>query len=199
MVDRSFVNPLPKELRDLSPGLKILNLGCGSDEFGTCRMDFVETPTTTHVGDIQKKLPFNDGEFDLVYMSFVIEHLTDPGQVLREVHRIIKKDGRVVVLTDNAGFWGFHSGKYTKTLGKIHYGGYRAGNDMHMSLYTPEHLDNHLRLAGFTVKKIRYIKYSESRSRDWWKKIVVGMADGFLNLVGLPQVAGYSIYAEGTK
>jgi ubiquinone/menaquinone biosynthesis C-methylase UbiE len=37
-------------------------------------------------------------------MSFVIEHLTDPGQVLREVHRIIKKDGRVVVLTDNAGF-----------------------------------------------------------------------------------------------
>jgi hypothetical protein len=25
------------------------------------------------------------------------------------------------------------------------------------------------------------------------------MADGFLNLVGLPQVAGYSIYAEGTK
>lgn len=199
MVNPKFVNPLPKHLRGINKNKKILNLGCGDDTFGTARMDFVKTTTTTHVGDIQKRLPFRNNEFDIVYMSYVFEHLTSPGSVLKEVFRILKRGGMIILLTDNAGFWGFHSGRYTRTLGTIHYGGYRSGEDCHVALYTPEHINNHLRKAGFKVKKIKYLAYSESRDRALWKKMVVGTIDSILNFTKLQQIAAYGIYAEGIK
>jgi len=198
-MEEKFHNPLPKEVRRFGKDKKILNLGCGSDFFGDSRMDFVKTESTTHVGDITKKLPFKNNEFDVVYTQFLFEHLPDPNSVLKEIYRILKKNGIIIIITDNAGFWGFHTGKYTKTLGTIHYGGYRVGEDMHYGLYTPEHIRNHLEKAGFKVHKIRYQKYTEVRKRDRWKKILVETIDSLLDFLGLPQMSGYGIYAEGIK
>ncbi len=42
-------------------------------------------------------LPFREEVFDVVIMSEVVEHLAQPVDVLREVHRIMKKDGVVLI------------------------------------------------------------------------------------------------------
>jgi SAM-dependent methyltransferase len=47
--------------------------------------------------DIYKGLPFADGEFDQVVMLAVLEHLTRPEIVLKEVNRILRPGGSLVM------------------------------------------------------------------------------------------------------
>lgn len=192
-------NRLPEHLKGLDKAKKVLNLGCGDDMFGTVRMDMAKTPATTIVGNIEKKLPFKKEEFDVVYTQFLFEHLTNPNNFLKECFRILKKGGKLILITDNAGFWGFHTGKYTKTLGTIHYGGYNFGDDKHYALYTLEHLKNHFEKAGFRVIKRKYQSYAETRNRAGWKKIIVSFSEKIILALKLPHVAGYGLYIEGIK
>ena len=48
-------------------------------------------------GDLMSPLPFADGEFDHVVMLAVLEHLTEPEKVLREVFRVIAPDGSLIM------------------------------------------------------------------------------------------------------
>lgn len=48
-------------------------------------------------GDLQSPLPFEDGEFDHVVMLAVLEHLTEPERVLREVFRVIAPGGSLIM------------------------------------------------------------------------------------------------------
>lgn len=50
--------------------------------------------------DLCARLPFEDATFDLVYASFVVEHLDDPGAAFREWRRVLR-DGAVLVVTPN--------------------------------------------------------------------------------------------------
>jgi len=47
-------------------------------------------------------LPFDDGEFDLVLCSQVIEHVLDPDLAIGELARVLRAGGRLVISTDNA-------------------------------------------------------------------------------------------------
>jgi 2-polyprenyl-3-methyl-5-hydroxy-6-metoxy-1,4-benzoquinol methylase len=51
---------------------------------------------------------FPDSQFDVVTMQHVIEHLPDPLQTLREVFRVLKPEGRLVVVTPNSRSAGRH-------------------------------------------------------------------------------------------
>src|SRR5262249_37466854 len=46
-------------------------------------------------------LPFRDGCFSLIFSRSVFEHLTDPRQVLKEFHRVLRPNGICVILTPN--------------------------------------------------------------------------------------------------
>jgi SAM-dependent methyltransferase len=50
-------------------------------------------------------LPFNDEEFDTVSMVAVIEHLIEPIGALREIHRVLKPGGHLIVDTPNIAKW----------------------------------------------------------------------------------------------
>lgn len=43
-------------------------------------------------------LPFAEGSFDLVTIAFGLRNVTDPPRALREMHRVLKVGGRLVVL-----------------------------------------------------------------------------------------------------
>ncbi len=46
-------------------------------------------------------LPFSDDSFDIVYSSNVLEHVLDPGQVLREAVRVLKPGGTLQIVCPN--------------------------------------------------------------------------------------------------
>jgi SAM-dependent methyltransferase len=49
-----------------------------------------------------ERLPFAEGEFDVVLCTQVVEHLLDPAQGLRELARVLRRGGVLVVTTDNS-------------------------------------------------------------------------------------------------
>jgi len=64
--------------------------------------------------DARRKLPFLDNSFEGVFCSHLIEHLENPLHLMKEIRRILKKEGRAVILTPDYiktsrkyvnGFW----------------------------------------------------------------------------------------------
>jgi ubiquinone/menaquinone biosynthesis C-methylase UbiE len=44
-------------------------------------------------------LPFNDKSFDCVIASEIIEHVFDPAEFIKELFRVVKKGGRLILTT----------------------------------------------------------------------------------------------------
>ncbi len=53
-----------------------------------------------YTGDIFSR-PFNDGTFDLVRMNHTLEHMHEPLKLLKEIKRILKKNGRLILAVPN--------------------------------------------------------------------------------------------------
>jgi hypothetical protein len=52
----------------------------------------------TYTGDITQKIPeISDGEFDVVIVSEVLEHVVDPFAAVKEISRIVADKGHVIV------------------------------------------------------------------------------------------------------
>ena len=66
------------------------------------------------VHDLEQPLPWlADESFDLVVMALVIHHLDNRVAVLREIHRVLRPPGRVVVSTHHpTSDWQLHGGSY---------------------------------------------------------------------------------------
>jgi len=135
---------------------KILNVGCGNDTYGTHFIDFYPAKPKVVKCDVNKeRFPFPDNYFDEVYSKYLFEHLNNFSHFLKEARRVLKKSGTLVIITDNAGFWGI--------FGKVHHGGYEKRSidkvheeDKHYALFTPNHLVNWLNLANFKNIKVNY-------------------------------------------
>lgn len=56
------------------------------------------------VGDAQKKIPFRT-QFDAVVANEVIEHLYNPDFFLREIKKVLKDDGILILGTPNMSYW----------------------------------------------------------------------------------------------
>ena len=95
-----------EELCPRSP-LRVLDVGCGlkpyypffaavaSEYIG---VDVVENPQADLVGAVES-LPVDDGSFDLVLCTQVLEHADDPARAVSELHRVTAPGGRVLAST----------------------------------------------------------------------------------------------------
>ncbi|WP_299245321.1 class I SAM-dependent methyltransferase [uncultured Brachyspira sp.] len=91
---------------------RLLDIGCGWEarllksiedyiEYGV-GIDFKPPELKTHKLStikmkLEKKLPFEDESFDIVTMLAVLEHISYPEDILREINRVLKKDGRLIL------------------------------------------------------------------------------------------------------
>ena len=55
--------------------------------------------------DIEKGLPYEDKSFDLVLCTEVVEHLHYPESLFREIERVLRPKGLVIITTPNSGWW----------------------------------------------------------------------------------------------
>lgn len=108
--------------RDLS-GKLVLDVGSGTGSFsqgasaagarvvsldiGTHLLKKVkERCRSSLIGADACRLPFRDRVFDIVISSECVEHTLDPMLALREMHRVLRPSGTLVVTTPNR-FWKF--------------------------------------------------------------------------------------------
>lgn len=115
---------------------KILDAGCG-------RCAFIKTNPGNHevfgidrdkvlveeaqkqglnvkLANLNKKLPFKDNSFDAIGFFHVLEHFDDPSNVIKEFKRVLRNEGKLVIIVPNFSFKHFYDGythrrPYTKT------------------------------------------------------------------------------------
>jgi SAM-dependent methyltransferase len=89
---------LAEEVARLVPQGEVCGVEYSSEQLARA----VSPPANLHFiqGDAHA-LEFEDDRFDVVYCRYVLEHVADPLQVLREMRRVLKPEGKVFVQENN--------------------------------------------------------------------------------------------------
>jgi ubiquinone/menaquinone biosynthesis C-methylase UbiE len=87
----------------------ILDISDSGLEFARKKFNF-----NTVKGDVEKKFPFKDGSFDVVYCCEVLEHLDNPKKTMNEIKRVLWKDGEAVISVPNVKPDGSHHKQWFK-------------------------------------------------------------------------------------
>jgi SAM-dependent methyltransferase len=153
---RTFVEELPEERRsllafvagaaaELPAGTRILDAGAGDapyrELFQHCEYLTADWENSPHaaagdsdiVGSLEA-LPVDDASFDAALSTQVLEHVAEPVDVLRELHRILRPGGRLYLTVP--------------LVGELHEEPYDFFR------YTPHGLRHLLTKAGFDVHSI---------------------------------------------
>lgn len=89
----------------------LLDVGCGNKPYQNIFIKKVNSYIGLDLqgGDITGsvlKLPFGDNSFDTILSTQVIEHISDPGLMMHEIHRVLKKNGHLILTAPL--FWCIH-------------------------------------------------------------------------------------------
>jgi ubiquinone/menaquinone biosynthesis C-methylase UbiE len=80
----------------IPPDCQVFGVDISSVLLEKCQEDFPDRETYLIVGEAES-LPFPDAVFDNVFSLGAVNHVNDPGKALREMARVVKPDGLVVV------------------------------------------------------------------------------------------------------
>jgi len=135
--------------------LRILDVGCGTganlemlSEFGMAEgvdvsdeaLDFCKSKgLEVHKGEAEE-LPFADGEFDVATALDVVEHLDDDIAGLREMHRVTREGGKLLVFVP-AFMWLW---------------GVQDDISNHRIRYTKKQIVERIEKAGFEIERATY-------------------------------------------
>lgn len=158
---------------DLSlDGKTVIDLGCGdgvwsmemSREFPSVKLIGVDynalrleryqrnVPTAqTHYGSCLD-IPVTDRVADVVMFHQVLEHISDPLTALREIQRILKPDGWLILSVPNEGTW----------LKKIQYRYIQPNlltSSDHVNFYTQKTLKQQMEMVGYKIPLIETIGF----------------------------------------
>lgn len=117
---RDLVSPRTNVLKEtgIGPGSRVLDFGCGSGSYVTPAAEMVGESGRVYALDIHplaeknvknlirrrklknvetilsdRKIPLPDSHIDLALLYDILHHLSNPGGVLTEIHRVLKPDG----------------------------------------------------------------------------------------------------------
>lgn len=138
-----------------------LNLGCGTDPRGIGIDPNYENAEIA--ADLNRGVPVEDGAVDRVIAEHVLEHLENPSFVLREIRRVLRPEGKLVIEVPNVGWLpvrlyvtqDLHRFWEHKIPGRGgHWLAHRLGDPnpdrtAHLTLWTRRLLADHLERAGF--------------------------------------------------
>jgi len=166
-------------------GQRVLDVGCGSGFYTTQFRDLGNRMAATDItlegvhavvqmgipvtlSDVEKGLPFADGSFDMVTFIEVVEHLLRPDQALREIHRVLRPGGLLLLTTPNYAHWvlrvlylfgvlpvGLRSRPYTGFSSRHQAENIPPWLDPHIRLFSPRSLRDYLDQGGFELLKLR--------------------------------------------
>jgi ubiquinone/menaquinone biosynthesis C-methylase UbiE len=141
-------------------GSTVCDLGCGA---GAPFLQYVESRLVTGVGldehvgvsprekisvvaaDITARLPLESAQFDHVTMLAVLEHLTQPVQVLAEAYRILRPQGTLIMTWPSPVV-----DPILEVLTRVKVVHHELGFDQHQPRIPKKKLKEMLREIGFT-------------------------------------------------
>jgi SAM-dependent methyltransferase len=155
-------------LGDVRATDRALDVGCGAGEFTAAMatagaqaigVDVAEAALrrarARHPGvefrlvPLDGPLPFEDGSFELVWASEVIEHVADTARWLSEVRRVLAPAGRLLLTTPSHG-------RLRVALGGVERFSEPLGDHLH--LYTKGSLHSLLEEFGFGEVRVRAVE-----------------------------------------
>ncbi len=164
----SFERRLAFLRAEVRAGDRALDLGCGTGDFTAALAEAAAEAVGVEVAEaalerartrhpeldfrlvpIDGPLPFEDGSFDLVWTSEVIEHVADTGQWLSEVRRVLAPAGRLLVTTPSHG-------RLRVALGGVERFSEPLGDHLH--LYTRRSLRTLLEEFGLREVRVRAVE-----------------------------------------
>jgi SAM-dependent methyltransferase len=129
---------------------RVLNVGCGSDLYGTHRLDIDPASRATERGSAMA-MPYRDALFDEVYAANVLEHMPNPLLFLTECRRVMRPGAKLILITDHAGRLGYHVRGFRAV---DNHGWHGVGGDRHFMLFNTGHIRNLLDAAGLRVERL---------------------------------------------
>ena len=88
----------------------LIDLGCGNVPLYAAYKDFItqnvcvdwensmhENPFLDNICNLNERLPFGNEEFDTILLSDVLEHIPEPEKLWREMERILKPGGNIIL------------------------------------------------------------------------------------------------------
>jgi SAM-dependent methyltransferase len=130
--------------------------------------------------NFESELPFADGDFSVVNLAQVIEHLRDPDRLLEEISRVLRPGGYLVLSTPNLCAWfnrvlvpfGIQPIFYESSTRSARAGAgplrrFRASDHPvgHVRLFTLRALNDLLSLYGFGIEAARGSVFDEGLPR----------------------------------
>lgn len=92
-----------------------------------------------------ENIPENDGSYDIVVCSEVLEHLFNVRHCLMEINRVLRDQGKLVVTVPNFSFWRF---RIDSLMGRIPY---VVSDERHIQTFNKQLLTKRLNEAAFDV------------------------------------------------
>lgn len=76
-----------------------LNIGCGAfKKEGFINLDYDPRTQPDVIHNLNEfPYPFSDDQFSLIEADHVLEHIEDPFKAMKEVHRILKPNGKLII------------------------------------------------------------------------------------------------------
>ncbi len=163
---------------------KIIDIGCGDGDFLKFMKDkgwdaygiepsksgfeiakskIKENVYNKPLGDIK----FMDKFFDAVTIEHVLEHVDNPKEMIKQVHRIMKDDGLLVISVPNIG-------SVQAKIGRDKW--FHLDIPRHIYHFSSETLTRFLESNGFEVKKINYFSFVYN---------LIGVMQTFMNMIGI--------------
>ena len=144
------------DLNYLHSKIKLLDIGSGNGSFvEICKENNIDAigidGSKQKINFENDKLDFKDETFEVVTLISVIEHIQEPSNILREVYRILKKKGVIVIVTPNFRY------------------SYKNFYDdpTHLRPYTEKSIIKLMQLYGF--KNLKTVPFLVNKSLIFWK------------------------------
>lgn len=142
-----------KIISELS-GCQLYGFDCDEKVLNRARRELNGSRVWLNQGDIYN-LPYRDGEFDKIILSEVLEHLPDDVNALREVKRVLKPGGILLITVPNSNYPFFWDpiNKILETIFHTHIkNGFWAGIwNMHKRLYSKDEIAEVIDRTGFKI------------------------------------------------
>lgn len=143
---------------------KILVADYNKELLEATKNNFKDNPPMIYHTDFNNPIPFESGSIDLVNTLEVVEHIVNAEFYLSEIHRVLKKEGYLLISTPNHAFY---MSRWRSLKGD------RLGSEgVHLRFFTKEHFETILKDSGFDIIKRNSVGHFPIINNEPWRTIL---------------------------